>query len=270
MLAVSPGRRDRTKRPIAWAKNSGVEALVAYTPTASRGTSTPSDTMRTATNQRLVSAENSADAVRRSRVVGEHDCRRFAGDLGQQVGVGAGGGLVGGDDHAAGVGHVLAQLLQPGVGGGDHGGHPLAGRVQRRTPGACGLLGGEWLTEAGGVFLAGAVAPPRLPGVGQEHHRADDAVGQCFRVAVGVIGLRAQESVAVGFVTDERDRAVVAAERRPGERESAGGVAERLTHRLAPALRVAAVVDLVEDDERAVVLGAHPMPRRGGWRPGRR
>ena len=58
MLAVSPGRRDRTKRPITWAKNSGVEALVAYTPTASRGTSTPSDTMRTATSQRLVSAEN--------------------------------------------------------------------------------------------------------------------------------------------------------------------------------------------------------------------
>ncbi len=29
MLAVSPGRRDRTNRPIAWAKNSGVDALVA-------------------------------------------------------------------------------------------------------------------------------------------------------------------------------------------------------------------------------------------------
>ena len=42
MLAVSPGCRDRTNRPIAWAKNSGVDALVAYTPTASRGTSTPS------------------------------------------------------------------------------------------------------------------------------------------------------------------------------------------------------------------------------------
>jgi hypothetical protein len=27
--AVSPGRRDRTNRPTAWAKNSGVEALVA-------------------------------------------------------------------------------------------------------------------------------------------------------------------------------------------------------------------------------------------------
>ena len=59
-LAVSPGRRARTNRPMAWAKNSGVEALVAYTPTASRGTSTPSDTIRTATIQRSSESANSA------------------------------------------------------------------------------------------------------------------------------------------------------------------------------------------------------------------
>ena len=57
-LAVSPGRRARTKRPMAWAKNSGVEVEVAYTPTARRGTSTPSETMRTATIQRWLLAEN--------------------------------------------------------------------------------------------------------------------------------------------------------------------------------------------------------------------
>ena len=60
MLAVSPCVRERTYRPIAWAKNSGVEALVAYTPTARRGTSTPSDTMRTATIHSLVLLENCA------------------------------------------------------------------------------------------------------------------------------------------------------------------------------------------------------------------
>ena len=59
-MAVSPGLRARTKRPIAWAKNSGVEALVAYTPTASRGMSTPSDTIRTATIQRCPEPPNSA------------------------------------------------------------------------------------------------------------------------------------------------------------------------------------------------------------------
>jgi hypothetical protein len=37
-----------------------VEADVAYTPTARRGTSTPSDTMRTATIHRLVPFENSS------------------------------------------------------------------------------------------------------------------------------------------------------------------------------------------------------------------
>ena len=40
---------------MAWAKNSGVEVEVAYTPTARRGTSTPSETMRTATIQRSCS-----------------------------------------------------------------------------------------------------------------------------------------------------------------------------------------------------------------------
>ena len=58
--AVSPRRRARTKRPTAWAKKSGVEVDVAYTPTASRGTSTPSETIRTATIQRDVPWANSS------------------------------------------------------------------------------------------------------------------------------------------------------------------------------------------------------------------
>ncbi|CAM5589044.1 hypothetical protein SBADM41S_06313 [Streptomyces badius] len=56
--AVSPRRRERTNRPTAWAKKRGVEMVVAYTPTARRGTSTPSDTIRTATIQRDSSALN--------------------------------------------------------------------------------------------------------------------------------------------------------------------------------------------------------------------
>ena len=58
--AVSPERRARTNRPIACAKYSGVLALVAYTPTASRGMSTPSDTIRTATSHRCWEAANVA------------------------------------------------------------------------------------------------------------------------------------------------------------------------------------------------------------------
>ena len=51
--AVSPRERARTKRPTACAKKSGVDVVVAHTPTARRGTSTPSETIRTATSQRL-------------------------------------------------------------------------------------------------------------------------------------------------------------------------------------------------------------------------
>ena len=58
--AVSPRRLDRTKRPTAWAKKRGVEMVVAYTPTARRGTSTPSDTMRTATIHRESPSLNSS------------------------------------------------------------------------------------------------------------------------------------------------------------------------------------------------------------------
>ena len=67
--AVSPRLRARTKRPIACAKKRGVLVLVAYTPTAKRGTSTPSDTMRTATIHRLLLSRKSsilADASRSS------------------------------------------------------------------------------------------------------------------------------------------------------------------------------------------------------------
>ena len=120
--------------------------------------------------------------------------------LGQQVGVGARGGLVGGDDHAAGVGHVPSRSCRSRVSAaGDHRGHPLAGRVQRGAPRPGGLLGVQRLAEAGRVLLAGAVAPARLAGVGQEHHRPDHTVGQRLGVAVGVVGLRAQQPVGVGL-----------------------------------------------------------------------
>ena len=42
-------RVQRTRRPTAWRKNSSVVVVVANTPMRRRGTSTPSDTMRTAT-----------------------------------------------------------------------------------------------------------------------------------------------------------------------------------------------------------------------------
>ena len=152
--------------------------------------------------------------------------------------------------------------VQPRVGGGDHRGHPFARRVQHGAPRPGGLLGVQRLAEPGRMLLAGAVAPPRLTGVGEEHHRPHHAVGQRLGVAVGVVGLRALQAVGTALVGDERDRAVVAAERRAGQRQPARRVVERLADGVAPALGVAAVVDLVEHDERLAVLGAHPVPRR--------
>ena len=196
----------------------------------------------------------------RTRVIGQHDRWRLTGQLGQHRRIRTGGGLIGCDDHRARVGHAaLAKLGEPFVGGLQDGGHPFACRVQRGTPRAGGLLRRERLAQACGVFLAGAVPPARLAGVGQEDDGPDDAVGQRLGIAVGVVGLRAHQTFAVGLVGDERDRAVVAAERRAGQRQPAARVGVGLADGLAPALRVAAVMDLVENDQGAVVLGAHPV-----------
>ena len=103
-----------------------------------------------------------------------------------------------------------------------------------------------------------------VPGVGEEHHRPDHAVGQRLGVAVGVVGAAAQQALAVRRVVDERDRVVVAAERRPGQREPARRGRERLAHPLAPRARVARVVHLVEDHQRAPGLGAVAVQHRVG------
>jgi hypothetical protein len=112
------------------------------------------------------------------------------------------------------------------------------------------------------VFLARTVPPPGLARVRQEHDRPDHAVGEGVGVAVRVVSLRAHQALAVGLIGDERDRAVVAAKRGTRQGQPPGRVVVGLADGVAPTLRVAAVVDLVEDDEGAVVLGAHPVPGR--------
>ena len=157
---------------------------------------------------------------------------------------------------------MLAQTAQSGIGRGDDRGHPLSRRVQRGLPGPGGLLGSQGLTQARRVLFAGAVTPTGFPGVGHEQHRPHDPVGERVGVPVGVIGLRTGEAVGPGLVGDERDGAVVAAERRAGQRQPAGRVVERLPDGVAPGPRVPTVVDFVEHHERLAVLGAHPVPGR--------
>ena len=195
-------------------------------------------------------------------VVGQHHGGVLAGDLLQEFGVGPRSGLVGGDDHPAGVGHVLAQAAQPGIGRGDHRGHPFSRGVQRGPPCPRGLLSGQRFAEAGGMLLAGAIPPTGLAGVGHEHHRPHDPVGQCVGVSIAVVGLGSREAVRSRFVIDERDRAVVAAERGAGQRQPSGRVVERLPDGVTPGFGVTAMVDLVENHERLAVLGADPVPAR--------
>ena len=135
-LAVSPGRRARTNRPIAWAKYSGVEALVAYTPTDSRGMSTPSDTIRTATSQRSLGRRRTSAIRADAPASSESTTTAFSPVIRSSSRAYARAVcLVAGDDQAAGVGHAAGpQHLQAGVGGPQHLRHPVAGRVQRGTP----------------------------------------------------------------------------------------------------------------------------------------
>src|SRR5690606_115665 len=55
---------------------------------------------------------------------------------------------------------------------------------------------------------------------------------------------------------------VVAAEGRTGQRQTTGRVPERFENALTPALRVATVVDLVEDHQGATRLRAHAVFER--------
>ena len=203
------------------------------------------------------------DPRRRSRVVGQHQRGGLTGNRPQQFRVRTRVGLVGGDDEAARVGHAgAAQLTQPGVRRAQHRRDPVTVRVERGTPRPRGVLGAQRLTQPRRELLTGAVAPARLTRVREEHDRPHDPVGEGLGVPVGVVGARTRQPVAVRFVGDERDRRVVAAERRTGQREPPRRGLERLPDRVAPALRVAAVMDLVEDHQGAAILGAHAVSER--------
>ena len=219
--------------------------------------------MRTATIHRSSDLLNAGDPVRRPRLVGEHDDGRGARHVAQDLRVRPRRGLVRGDDQATGVVHAAVAVPgQPPVRRGEHGRDPLAARVQRGAPGPRRLLGRQRLAEPRGHLLARAGAPARRPGVGEEDHRPHHAVGQRLRVAVRVVRAAAQQALAVRDVVDERDRVVVAAERRPGQRQAARRRRERLAHALAPRPRVARVVHLVEDHQRASGLRAVAVQHR--------
>ncbi len=202
------------------------------------------------------------DPLRRAGVVGEHHGRLAAGDLPQQLGVGARRVLVGGDDEAAGVRDALPDLRQPLVGGAQHVRHPVAARVQRRAPGLGDGVLGHRFAEPGGDLVAGLGPPAHVAAVGEEDDRPDDAVAERVAVAVGVVGGGPADPVVALLVRDEGDRVRVGPEGRSGQGQAPGRRVEGLQAGLAPGLRVTGVVDLVEDDEGLALLAAVAVQHR--------
>ena len=126
--------------------------------------------------------------------------------------------------------------------------------IERGAPRLRGDVLGVVLAELRLHLVAGLGAPAHLAGVDEEDHRPDDAVLERAAVAVAVVRAREPDAVLVGVVLHERDRRGVAAERGPRQQQAPRGAVVRLAQRVAPAERVAAVVHLVEDDERPRVL----------------
>ena len=175
-----------------------------------------------------------------------------------------GGLLVGGDHETAGIGHATRPLhLQPGVGRSQHLRHPVALGIQSGTPRLRDEVLRHRLTETGRQLVTGTRAPPRLAGVGEEHHRPHDAVSERVTVAVRRVAPGPQQPVAATLVVDERDRVVVGTEGRAGEHQTAYRRLERGFDAVAPRPRVTGMVDLVEDDERLAGHRAAPVDRRG-------
>ena len=191
------------------------------------------------------------NAVGSTDLIGKDDGNRSAADRRQDLGVGAGGRLIGRDDEAASVRDVVAQLQQASVGSLQDRGDPLPLRVQRRPPRAGGLLRSEGLTQPGLELLARTRTPPRLSGVGHEDHRPDHAVAKRLRVSVGIVRSGFQRTVGARDldVVHERDLGVIGAERGTGQRQSTLSVSISQAHAVSPALRVTSVVDLVKDHQ---------------------
>ena len=230
--------------------------VVAYTPTASRGTSTPSDTIRTATIQRSSlplkssmrwDAPASSDSTRVALlpVISRISLAYARAESWSEA-----------MTRRAGVRDGLPDLGQPLVGGAQHVRHPLAARVQRGTPGLADRVLGHRLAEPGGDLVARLGPPAHVAAVGEEDDGPDDAVGERVAVAVGVVGGGPPDAVVALLVRHEGDGVGVGPEGRTGEREPPGRGLERLQARLAPGLGVTGVVDLVEDDEGLALLAS--------------
>ena len=255
--ARSP-RVHRTRRPVAWRKNSSVTVLVANTPTRSRGMSTPSDTMRTATIQ---GCSPSAKCSIRAEAVGSSlttsvACTPWRRRSSSTMPRACSWSMAITSPPAWGCTARMAwswawawsstagqPLTRQREGGAQA--LPRAGVVEGVVEGV-GVLG-----AVGSDPLHVAVDPGEVDGPD------DPAVVQGVAVAVLVVGVGLAEPV----VADEGDGGGVGPERGARDRQPAGGLLEGDAHAVAPRPVLAGVVELVEHHER--VPGPRPAGPRG-------
>ena len=251
----------RMKRPITWRKNSSVRAVVAYTPTRRRGTSTPSETISTETSQgaepaekRAIRADASAASectmsgrspvIRASRSASLSACSLSIATTSPP----ASGWSPARISRSCSSASRRTWVIQSPSGS-------SAVRSRRAASAA-----GQHDVEVGAAHLPVA-HPLHVAAVGVERHRPADAVDQRLRVAVAVV--RAGDAVVV--VGHPRDRRVVRAERRARQQQPEAGARERLDRRAAPRGVLAHVVRLVGDQQRRPLRAAapvHPGARR--------
>ena len=154
------------------------------------GTSTPSDTMRTATIQRSSLAPNVLDALAGAEVVGEHDRGRLAGERARgSRRTRAPAVWFEAMTSPPASGDVASHLGEPAVGG------RAAPPASTRPSGssavrqACAMRSLVIGSPSRAASSSPALVRQRmLPRVGQEEHRPHDAVAQRVGVAVRVVG----------------------------------------------------------------------------------
>ncbi len=159
--------------------------------------------------------------------------------------------MIGGDHQAAGIGDGVANLSQAQIGSFQHSGHPLPLRIQRGAPGLRRDVFGIALAETGLHLFAHFGAPAHFARIRHKDDRAHNTVGEGVAVAVVVVGLGEPDALFIADIRHKGNGGSVGTEGCSGQRESAGGGLEGLADRVTPAERVAAVVDLVEDHQRA-------------------
>ena len=172
------------KRPTTWRKNSSVRALVAYTPTRSRGHVDALGDHQHRHEPAAAAGGEAGDPRRRVGRVARHDLRPLAGDPLEPRGERLGVLLVCGDHEPAGVGMVAgADPLEPQHRVAQYVGDPVAVGVERRAQPAGRLGGGQADAEVGGAAAAVATSTPcrRRSGGTSPAGRRGRAARRCSR-----------------------------------------------------------------------------------------